>query len=65
MPDVLILKHEAIERKCLLVRDYLITLDNHNESMSKKQVLNLCRDLITGLLDILELIDDEQERANG
>jgi hypothetical protein len=59
MSSVVVLKDEAIERKYLMVRDYMLALQNHNEFMSKKQVLNLCRDIITGLMDILELLDDE------
>jgi hypothetical protein len=58
MLSVIVSKDEMIEQKYLTIRDYMLALQNHNESMSKKQIVNLCRDIIHGLIDILEMVDE-------
>ena len=58
MLSVIVSKDEMIERKCVVIRGALLALHNHEGEMSKNQVLELCRNIIVDLIDILEMLDE-------
>jgi hypothetical protein len=55
MPDVLDLNERKIERACEIVRGQLVALQAYQDEMTKEQVLKVCKDIISGMLDILEM----------
>jgi hypothetical protein len=55
MLSVIVSKDEAIERVCATVRGQLVALQAYQDDMTKEQVLKICKDIILGMLDILEM----------
>jgi hypothetical protein len=64
MPDVLELDDSRVERKRQLVRQQLITLHNHSDEMSKSQIVQICHEIVSGMIDLLEMLEI-MERTNG
>jgi hypothetical protein len=58
MPDALELNDHKIERSCAIIRGQLVALHSYSESMSKEQVLKICKDIISGMMDILEMMEE-------
>jgi hypothetical protein len=57
MPAILDLNERKIERACEIVRGQLVALQAYQDEMTKEQVLKVCKDIISGMLDILEMDD--------
>jgi hypothetical protein len=57
-PDVLELNDHKIERSCAIVRGQLVALQGYQDDMSKEQVLKICKDIISGMMDILEMMEE-------
>ena len=47
------LNQERIDRKCMAIRQKLVTLSNHLNAMSKKQIFDTMYDIINNLMDVL------------
>jgi hypothetical protein len=58
MADVLELNDARVDQKRQLVRQQLITLHNHQDEMTKSQIVELCHEIISSMLDLLDLIDE-------
>jgi hypothetical protein len=58
MPDVFELKDQRIDRKGAEVRERLVALHNHQDEMSKAQVLQLCRQIMMAMINIIEMLDE-------
>jgi hypothetical protein len=58
MPDVSEFKDQRIDRKCSEVRERLLALHNHEQEMSKAQVLQLCRQIMMAMINIIEMLDE-------
>jgi hypothetical protein len=52
------LKERKIERACAIVRGQLVALHSYQSDMSKDQVLKICNDIISEMLDILEMVQE-------
>jgi hypothetical protein len=58
MPDVSEFNDHRIDRKCSEVRERLLALHNHEQEMSKAQVLQLCRQIMMAMINIIEMLDE-------
>jgi hypothetical protein len=51
------LNDRGIERRCAAIREKMVALHNYGEAMSKAKVMQLCEEIILGMIDILEMIE--------
>lgn len=57
MSEILTLKDERVDRKLVVVREKLVTLENHYQEMAKSQMMERVRDIVDSMVDILEVMD--------
>jgi hypothetical protein len=60
MSDVLSLKEKRIIGQCLLVRDRLLAFDYHSQEMPKAQLIKVCKEIINGMFDILDMVEEQE-----
>jgi hypothetical protein len=58
MPYVSEFNDHRIDRKCSEVRERLLALHNHEQEMSKAEVLKLCRQIMMAMINIIEMLDE-------
>jgi hypothetical protein len=51
------LNDSRVDRSCASVREKLIALHNHQDEMSKAQIVQLFEEVILNLMDIVEMLD--------
>lgn len=54
------LSDEQIDRQCAEIRQRLLTLGNHQQEMSKQQVITLAEKIIEDMMALMELMDSKQ-----
>ena len=59
MVEALQLNGARIDAKCASVRDKILAFENHQNEMSKTQIIKLCNEIIGAMIDILEMVDEQ------
>jgi hypothetical protein len=60
MKPVVKLSDEQIDRQCVEIRQRLRTLGNHQQEMSKQQVITLAEKIIEDMMALMELMERKQ-----
>jgi hypothetical protein len=60
--NIVRLKDYNMDRRCALVRSNLLVLKNHKHQMDKDRIIDLCEDLISEMMNILELMERDCAR---
>lgn len=51
-------KDERINANCAIVREKIIAFENYNQDMTKAQVVTICNEIITAMIDILQMTQE-------